>query len=457
MGNLCSIFHAHFGRLVEYTKSHNKAVFLDKCIFWWQISNYKLNDGRIWFTRTLAQIANELTLSERSISRYLEEFEKKGLIERACKLSASNKNGFRVTKRLYIRVTQKLLDLIQIKEGKVEPGNTQSTTCSFFKQDGEIEKDKKSVFIDKEKDHNHPVNSTVSFKNNVEKLSTPLNNQPLYPIYQVEELIGERVGERTKNYIKGMMNNLRQSHHVHFSSPEQTFAEIIFTLTNQPQLKQVETIQHKVQIIAKLLREKRWRTPKGFYNHAAYGQYFKRTSDEIMIDKDGQNSPSLMVHNANKSRLLKQKQDALGNIQRAIHSEKRYLELALQEQQKGIDKKALLDSIQRQLHQLEEEAFSLTKDITVLEQELAPAFKKGPDRLKEKTQQLNQLQDKADALRLTMSQQFEKLCETIESLPKGHQEIDMQQRIYQSLQIELIELENSISELEYQLYVHQAA
>ncbi|MGQ3890324.1 hypothetical protein ACQUW5_15090 [Legionella sp. CNM-1927-20] len=34
MGNLCSIFHAHFGKLVDYTRSHNKAVFLDKCIFY---------------------------------------------------------------------------------------------------------------------------------------------------------------------------------------------------------------------------------------------------------------------------------------------------------------------------------------------------------------------------------------------------------------------------------------
>ncbi|STX81237.1 Uncharacterised protein [Legionella busanensis] len=457
MGNLCSIFHAHFGRLADYTKSHNKAVFLDKCIFWWQISNYTLNDGEIWFTRTLSQIANDLTLSERSISRYLEEFEQKGLIERACKLSASTKNGFRVTKRLYIRVTQKLLDLIQIKEETTKSTDAHAKSCSFLNQDGEIEKDKKSVFINKETDHNNPVNSTVSFEANVEKLFKPLNNQPFYPIYQIEKLIGERVGERTKNYIKGMMNNLRQAHQVHFSSPEQTFAEIIFTLTNQPQLKQVETIQHKVQIIAKLLREKRWRTPKGFYNHADYGQYFKQALDKLAIDRTEQGASSLMAPHSDKSRLLKQKQDALGNIQRAIHSEKRYLELALQEQQKGIDKKALLDSIKRQLNRLEEEAFSLTKDIMTLEQELEPAFKKGPDRRRKKTQQLNQLQDKADALRLTMSQQFEKLCETIESLPKGHQEIDTQQQIYDALQTKLIELENSISELEYQLYNHQAA
>ncbi|WP_419421638.1 hypothetical protein ACNVED_16820 (plasmid) [Legionella sp. D16C41] len=456
MGNLCSIYHAHFDKLAEYTKSHNKAVFLDKCIFWWQISNYTLNDGEIWFTRTLSQMAKDLALSERSISRYLEEFEQKGLIERACKLSASTKNGFRVTKRLYIRVTQKLLDLLQIKDETIKSTDTHVTHCSFLNQDGEIEKDKKSVFINKEKDHNYPVNSTVSCKENVEKLSKPLN-QSHHPIYQIEKIIGERVGERTKNYIKGMMNNLSHEHQVHFSSPEQTFAEIIFTLINQPQLKQVETIQHKVQIIAKLLREKRWRTPKGFYNHADYGQYFKQTSIKLMAKENKQGALSVKNSHFEKNRLLKQKQDALGSIRHAIHSEKRYLELALQEQQKGIDKKALLDSIKRQLNQLENDAFSLTKDITTLEQELAPAFEAGPDRRSEKTHQLNQLQDKADILRLSINQQFEKLCETIELLPKGHKAIDTQQQAYEHLQTELIRLENTISELEYDLYTHHAA
>ncbi|MGQ3890237.1 hypothetical protein ACQUW5_14580 [Legionella sp. CNM-1927-20] len=457
MGNLCSIFHAHFGRLVDYTKSHNKAVFLDKCIFWWQISKYTLNDGEIWFTRTLTQMAKDLSLSERSISRYMEEFEQKGLIERTCKLSASTKQGFRVTKRLYIRVTQKLLDLLQIKTEITKSNNSNLTHCSFLDQDGEIEKDKKSVFINKEKDHNYLVNSTVSFKENVDDLPKPLNNQPLYPTYKIEKLIGKRVGKQTKNYIKGMMCNLSREHQVHFSSPEQTFAEIIFTLTNQQQLKKVKTIQHKVQIIAKLLREKRWRTPKGFYNHADYGQYFKQASDKLTIDKTEQDASSLMTSHSEKSRLLKQKQNALGNIQRSIHSEKRYLELALQEQQKGIDKKALLDSIKRQLNQLEEEAFSLTKDIMALNQELAPAFKKGPDKRREKTRQLNQLQDKADVLRLSISQQFEKLCETMESLPKGHKDINIQQQVYEQLQSELIMLENIISELEYGLYTYQAA
>ncbi|WP_131783687.1 hypothetical protein [Legionella gresilensis] len=456
MGNFCSIFHAHFGRLVDYTQSHNKAVFLDKCIFWWQISNYTLNDEEIWFTRTLSQMAKDLALSERSISRYLEEFEQKGLIERACKLSASTKNGFRVTKRLYIRVTQKLLDLLQIQEETTKLTDAHTTPCTFLNQDGEIEKDKKSLFINKEKDHNYLVNGTVSCQENVEKLSKPLN-QTLYPIYPIEKIIGERVGERTKNYIKGMMNNLSHEHQVHFSSPEQTFAEIIFTLINQPQLKQVETIQHKVQIIAKLLREKRWRTPKGFYNHADYGQHFKQTSGKLVAKENKQDALSVKTSHFEKNRLLKQKQDALGNIRHAIHSEKRYLELALQGQEKGIDKKALLDSIKRQLNQLEDESFSLTKDIITLEQELAPAFKAGPDKRSEKTHQLNHLQDKADVLRLSINRQFEKLCETIESLPKGHKEINIQQQTYEHLQTELIRLENTISELEYDLYTHHAA
>ncbi|STX81550.1 Uncharacterised protein [Legionella busanensis] len=462
MGNVCSIFHAHFDKLVELTNSHKKAIFLDKCLYWWQLSTYTLGDNQIWFTRNLAGMASELSLSERTVSRYLHDLVTQGFLERRCKLSASNKEGFKVSKRLYIRVTEKLLHILQTKvlkskEKKHDENANDDNNCSFLAQNGEIEKVTLAESINKDLDYNNLVNNTVSQILFGDKKGRKSGNYSKYPRYAIESLIGERLDEQSKNYIKGTMANLQTQHGIQFSAPEQTFAEIIFTLTNQQQLKHVETIPHKVQIIAKLLREKRWRTPKGFYNHADYGQYFKQTSGKLVAEENKQDALSVKTSHFEKNRLLKQKQDALGNIQRSIHSEKRYLELTLQEQQKGIDKKVLLDSIKHQLNQLEDEAFVLAKDIMALEQELAPAFKKGPDRRREKTEQLNQLQDKANVLRLSMSQQFEKLCETIELLPKGHQEIDRQQQVYESLQTELIKLENNISELEYQLYVHQAA
>ncbi|WP_290863038.1 MarR family transcriptional regulator, partial [Flavobacterium sp.] len=137
MGNFCSIFHAHFDKLVSLTNSHKKAVFLDKCLFWWQISKYTLGDEKIWFTRKLSEIAKELSISERSVSRYLDEFEKNGFIERICKLSASNKNNnFTVTKRLYIHVTPKLLNYIQTSSNTDETCSKESLNSSFSNQNG---------------------------------------------------------------------------------------------------------------------------------------------------------------------------------------------------------------------------------------------------------------------------------------------------------------------------------
>lgn len=280
MGNLCSIFHAHFDKLVALTNSHNKAVFLDKCIFWWQISKYTLGDEKIWFTRKLSEIAKELSVSERSISRYLEEFEEKGLLERVCKLSASNKNdSFKVTKSLYIRVTDKLLALLQLPK---QPNNTLSLKkdCSFSTQHGDIDKDNLAVSIYKDKDDNTINNTTVRQTGNVNNLKiNPIKTQPEpnQQSYAIEKIIGEQLEPRLKNYIKGMLKNIQTQHAIQISNPEQLFAEVVFSVLNKEnQLIGIEDSHHRVNIIAKLLRARLWETPKGFYNHWDVGQLFQQ-------------------------------------------------------------------------------------------------------------------------------------------------------------------------------------
>jgi len=301
MGNLCSIFHANFDKLVVLTNSHNKAVFLDKCLFWWQISKYTLGDEKIWFTRKLSEIAKELSISERSISRYLEEFEEKGLLERTCKLSASNKKGsFKVTKSLYIRVTDKLLALLQQPK---QPSCTLDTkqNCSFLTQHGEIDKDNLAVSIYKDKNDNTINNSTVSHAGIVNNLEISLINrqpEPDQPGYAIEKTIDEQLEPRLKNYIKGMLTNLQTQHDIKISNPEQHFAEVVFSVLNKEnQMVGVEDSHHRVNIIAKLLRERLWSTPKGFYNHWEIGQLFqqKRKTKELLYQQEKHASMNLGV------------------------------------------------------------------------------------------------------------------------------------------------------------------
>ena len=104
MTNLSSINHINFARLHELTNNYNKATLLDKLIFWWQISKYTLDDEKIWFTRSLSQIAENSKISKRSVERYLHDFEVAGFIEKTNKLYKK--------KNLYIRITEKLLMLL---------------------------------------------------------------------------------------------------------------------------------------------------------------------------------------------------------------------------------------------------------------------------------------------------------------------------------------------------------
>ena len=282
MKNISSINHANFSRLHELTNSYNKATLLDKLIFWWQISTYTLDDGQIWFTRCLSQIANESKISKRSVERYLRDFEIAGFIEKTNKLYKK--------KNLYIRITEKLLVLLSattdLKNTKLteQPQKTEvkqqqaPSKSLFLTHFGDTGPAKMAVSIYKDQDINSVINNTVSQPGIVDNLKTHTKTNPnrTYHSYPVEKQIGERITEQFKNYIKGTMRNLQTQHQLVFSNPEQLFAEIVFSVLHvQNQFPGILDNHHRVNLIAKLLREKQWRTPKGFYNHWDIGQAYK--------------------------------------------------------------------------------------------------------------------------------------------------------------------------------------
>ena len=78
------------------------------------------------------------------------------------------------------------------------------------------------------------------------------------------------------------MQNLKTQHQLIFSNPEQLFAEIVFSVLNvQNQFPGILDNHHRMNLIAKLLREKQWRTPKGFYNHWDIGQTYKLKLEKL--------------------------------------------------------------------------------------------------------------------------------------------------------------------------------
>ena len=303
--NLSSVHHASFGRLHDITNNYNQATLLDKLIFWWQISNYTLEDGHKWFTRSITQIAEESRLSERSVGRYLKLFSDAGYIEKTTRLYKK--------KNLYIRVTDKLLSLIggqdvsqapKVGEGacnEVHENLASKTPCLFTEHVGMTGRANLAVSIYKEQDcnilNNNTVNETdtVSFEDN--PLQTPETKEgPVevsctepakYPSYAIEKQIGERLPETTKNYIKGTMKNLNTQHQIAFSNPEQVFSEVVFSLLNvDKQFPGISDMHHRMNLIAKLMREKRWCTPKGFYKHWDVGQTYRhKQAQQDSIDR----------------------------------------------------------------------------------------------------------------------------------------------------------------------------
>ena len=273
--NLSAINHKQFDRLVEITGCCNKATLLDKLLFWWQGSTYKLDDDKIWFTRSIKDISEASGIKQRTVERYLKFFTERGYIEKCCILLRK--------KNLYIRISEKLLALIKTKtpvnnDSKQPVGEAApESNCSHLKQNGVTGHAKMAVsnimYIEPIVDGN----STISDKGIVNNSHALNQKQSL----GVEKQIGERLSTRFKNYIQGVMKNLQTQHGLKFSNPDKVFAEIVFSATNtEHHFPMIKDMVHRINNIAKLIRERRWKTPKGFYNHWDIGKDF-REKEEI--------------------------------------------------------------------------------------------------------------------------------------------------------------------------------
>lgn len=237
------------------TKNHKEAIFLDKILYWFNISNFKLprsSDQRIWFTRTYEQMSTETHIPISTLKRYMRKFVNMGLIERSRK-----KLGINV--RAYFTVTEKLLSMT-----RKEKNLTKSDTSRRSKKDLSIYKDQ-------------------SFKT--------INISPL-------------------NQKEEMANKLIKEVSINISNPKQLKDEILFTLDNPFYFKETKNLFHKLNIVKKLISKGVWRTPKGFskYSDNASKYQFKK---EV---KDEPNNQHRQFHANNKKNCLQKLSSINGEI-----------------------------------------------------------------------------------------------------------------------------------------------
>lgn len=449
-----------FDRLHELTNNYNKATLLDKLIYWWQISKFTLNDEKIWFTRSIEQIATDSRISKRSVERYLQQFEQAGLIEKINKLYKK--------KNLYIRITDKLLSLLETShkthlknqtkpEGEgVVPQNKERI---FLNQPGGTDHAKMAQSIYKEKYNNNPVNNnTVSQAVIVTDLKNKHqhNVQSLYPTYPIEKLIGERLSSRKKNYIKGTMRNLQKQDGLTFSSPEQLFAEIVFTVLNEQQLQGVYTFKHRIQIIANLLRKKRWLTPKGFYTYADFGIAFKKDvhkNDSLFAEKQLNHQSNKMLETIDRlKKSTLQLKNKFNEINYLINTESRQLKDAVHKFENRSDSLQLVNSITATLVKYHQQQATILEEASVLN-ELILSYTPLSEIDKTDTQRhhVTQLRHQEQQLRLLINIIFDAICAgSLDSSNKketdrAYKQYETLNCIHECIKKEIIKLEDNFS------------
>ena len=87
------------------------------------------------------------------------------------------------------------------------------------------------------------------------------------------------LNEKRIRYIKGMIKKVEEAG-VKISNPQELFDQICFQISSAFYYVG-KSFKHQVNIISKLLRQGRWRTPIGFSNHSDVGQKYRAYYAEI--------------------------------------------------------------------------------------------------------------------------------------------------------------------------------
>lgn len=304
MGNLCSIFHVRFKHLMKVIPSARKAQLVDYILLGWQTSTYTLkNSSNKWFMKPYAQIVEDTGIPKSTLERYIKELVEEGFIERRQALYSRTKEqgGFEVKKGNYIHITDKLLALIKPSQPTSETPQEDTTDIhnnpnDYYEQDNQeqdnIEPECKEIDINEGIDPLKMRGLYISdlypsfFINNIifKKLTHSVDKTTLQRLSQQFESIQsllyseikEEIPDEVKKLVLGTFFNLTFEHKKQLSSPKQLAAEYLFALLNSEfYLPDVTCFKHRNNILSKMIRENRWRTPKGFYKHFYLGQDFK--------------------------------------------------------------------------------------------------------------------------------------------------------------------------------------
>ncbi|QDQ41194.1 hypothetical protein E3226_011955 (plasmid) [Legionella geestiana] len=388
MGNFCSIFHARFRNLVSIIPCTRKAQLVDYILLGWQTSTYKLKgSSNKWFMKPYRQITEDTGIPQSTLERYIKELADDGFIERRQALYSrtSEEGAFTVKKGNYIHVTDKLIQLLQPSMPEAvhnEPDTTNSdsvhtqpdnssapnpnnkSTGSIFSDSNEgIEplKTRESYISDL-----HPsVNNTIIFSKSMQSVDKRTAQRLIRQFESIQNFlfstIKEEISDEIKKLVAGTFFNLSVVHHQNLSCPEQVVSEYLFALLNtQFYMPAIQCFKHRNNILAKLIRAKNWRTPKGFFKHFYMGQAFKKTqSPEKATSND--HVQSIVGNSAKDPRLSKIEELIFekGSLVSAMTEEI----LTLTDEELILGKRQQIQALRDELETLWEQQFDLEQAI----------------------------------------------------------------------------------------------
>ncbi|HAU1718489.1 TPA: hypothetical protein JBI80_14070 [Legionella pneumophila] len=369
MGNLCSIFHLRFKHLMKVIPSARKAQLVDYILLGWQTSTYTLkNSDRKWFMKPYAQIVEDTGIPQSTLERYIKELHDEGFIERRQALYSRTKEqgGFEVKKGTYIYITDKLLTLI--KQSKPFSETPPEDTTNIHNDQGDsYQEDNQDLDNIKPQCKEVDINEGIDplkmrglyisdlypsfFINNIifKKLTRSVDKTTLQRLSkQFESIqnllyseIKEEIPDEVKKLVLGTFFNLTFEHKKQLSSPKQLAAEYLFALLNiEFYLPDVTCFKHRNNILSKMIRENRWRTPKGFYKHFYLGQDFKDQQE---------------LH---EERWQKQKNNEMNPNYKMIEEQKDERLIVLEAQM--LEKSTLLDTLTQSIYQQSSEEVIVT-------------------------------------------------------------------------------------------------
>ncbi|MFS9378591.1 helix-turn-helix domain-containing protein [Legionella pneumophila] len=349
--------------------SARKAQLVDYILLGWQTSTYTLkNSSNKWFMKPYTEIVEDTGIPKSTLERYIKELVEEGFIERRQALYSRTKEqgGFEVKKGNYIHITDKLLALIKPSQPVSETPQEDTTDIhsnhnDYYQQDNQVQDNIEPEC--NEFDINEGIDplkmrglyisdlygsfsiNNIIFKKLTRSVDKPTRMRLSQQFETIQHLlyseIKEEIPDEVKKLVLGTFFNLTFEHKKQLSSPKQLTAEYFFALLNREfYLPDVACFKHRNNILSKMIRENRWRTPKGFYKHFYLGQDFK---DQQELREERWQKQKNNEMNPNQEIMKEQKDERLTQLEVQM-----------------LEKSTLLDTLTQSIYQQSSEEVIVT-------------------------------------------------------------------------------------------------